>query len=104
MFYDRRGQEQGRGFLDTARYGLQAAIYPLQLAVNSPSAAWSWLEESITTSGNIQTELAALRDQLRTQQLVTLRQAALERENATLRGLNAALPEVIDRRLIGEVI
>ena len=99
MFYDRRG-----GFLDTARYGLQAAIYPLQLAVNSPSAAWSWLEESFTTREKLQTELAALRDQLRTQQLVTLRQAALERENATLRGLNAALPEVIDRRLIGEVI
>ena len=40
MFWDKRG-----GWLDTARYGLQAAIYPLQLAVNSPSAAWHWLEE-----------------------------------------------------------
>ena len=37
MFYDRKG-----GWLDTARYGLQAAVYPLQLAVNSPSAAWRW--------------------------------------------------------------
>ena len=33
-----------------------------------------------------------------------MRQAALEQENATLRGLNAALPDVIEKRLIGEVI
>jgi rod shape-determining protein MreC len=99
MFYDRRG-----GWLDTARYGLQAAIYPLQLAVNSPSAAWRWLEESFTTREALQREVAALRNQLRDQQLVTMRQAALQQENATLRGLNAAIPEVIEKRLIGEVI
>jgi len=99
MFYDRRG-----GWLDTARYGLQATVYPLQLAVNSPSAAWRWLEESFTTRETLQAEVDALRTQLRDQQLITMRQAALESENATLRGLNSALPEVIDKRLIGEVI
>ena len=35
---------------------------------------------------------------------MTLRQAALESENATLRGLTSAMPEVIEKRLIGEVI
>jgi rod shape-determining protein MreC len=99
MYYDRHG-----GFLDTARYGLQAAIYPLQLAVNSPSAAWNWLQENFATREKLQAEVDQLRNELRTQQLVTMRQAALERENATLRGLNAALPDVIDRRLVGEVI
>ena len=99
MFYDRKG-----GFLDTARYGLQATIYPLQLAVNSPSAAWRWLEESFTTREKLQAQVDQLRNQLRDQQLVTMRQAALERENATLRGLNAALPDVIEKRLVGEVI
>jgi len=99
MFYDRKG-----GFLDTARYGLQAAIYPLQLAVNSPSAAWNWLEENFATREKLQAEVDQLRNDLRAQQLVTMRQAALERENATLRGLNAALPDVIERRLVGEVI
>ena len=49
MFYDRKG-----GWLDTARYGLQAAIYPLQLAVNSPSAAWRWMQESFTTREALQ--------------------------------------------------
>jgi rod shape-determining protein MreC len=104
MFYDRRGQEQGRGWLDTARYGLQAAIYPLQLAVNSPSAAWRWLEESFTTRETLRAEVDRLREDLRNQQLITMRQAALEKENATLRNLNELLPNVIEKRLVGEVI
>jgi rod shape-determining protein MreC len=99
MFYDRRG-----GWLDTARYGLQAAVYPLQLAVNSPSAAWRWLQENFATRESLQQEVDALRLQLRDQQLITMRQAALQQENATLRGLNDAMPEVIEKRLIGEVI
>jgi rod shape-determining protein MreC len=99
MFYDQKG-----GWLDTARYGLQAAVYPLQLAVNSPSAAWRWLEESFTTRETLQAEVDALREQLRVQQLITLRQTALEKENATLRNLNTMLPNVIEKRLVGEVI
>ena len=99
MFYDQRG-----GWLETARYGLQAAIYPLQLAVNSPSAAWRWTKENFATRASLQKEVDALRLQLRDQQLVTMRQAALQAENAALRGLNAALPDVIEKRLIGEVV
>jgi rod shape-determining protein MreC len=99
MFWDKRG-----GWLDTARYGLQAAVYPLQLAVNSPSAAWHWLEESFTTRETLQAEVDRLRGQLRDQQLITMRQAALAQENATLRGLNSLLPDVIEKRLIGEVV
>ena len=99
MFYDRKG-----GWLDTARYGLQAAVYPLQLAVNSPSAAWRWMQESFTTREALQKEVDTLRNQLRDQQLMTLRQAALESENATLRGLSTTLPEVVEKRLVGEVI
>src|SRR6185503_16342094 len=102
MFYDRRGQEQGRGWLDTARYGLQAAIYPLQLAVNSPSAAWRWLQESFATRESLQAEVDGLRTQLREQQLITMRQAALQAENSRLRNLNGVLPEVIEKRLVGE--
>ncbi len=104
MFYDRKSEEAGHGLLDTARYGLQAAIYPLQLAVNSPSAAWSWLKESFATREALQKEVDALRAQLTEQQLITMRQAALANENATLRGLNQALPDVIEKRLVGEVI
>jgi len=99
MFYDQKG-----GWLDTARYGLQAAIYPLQLAVNSPSAAWRWLEESFATRESLQQQVDSLREQLRTQQVITLRQSALQAENTRLRNLNGVLPEVIEKRLVGEVI
>jgi rod shape-determining protein MreC len=99
MFYDKKG-----GWLDTARYGLQATVYPLQLAVNSPSAAWRWMKENFATRESLQKEVDGLRAQLRDQQLITMRQAALQSENATLRGLNNAMPEVIDKRLIGEVV
>jgi rod shape-determining protein MreC len=99
MFYDQKG-----GWLDTARYGLQAAIYPLQLAVNSPSAAWRWTKESFTTREVLQAEVSSLRDQLREQQLITMRQAALQAENAKLRNLNGIQPEVIEKRLVGEIV
>jgi rod shape-determining protein MreC len=99
MFYDQRG-----GWLDTARYGLQAAIYPLQLAVNSPSAAWRWTKESFTTREALQAQVDSLREQLRLQQVITMRQSALQAENARLRNLNGILPEVIEKRLVGEVI
>jgi len=99
MFYDQRG-----GWLDAARYGLQATIYPLQLAVNSPSAAWRWLKESFATREALQTEVDGLRAKLRDQQLITMRQSALQAENATLRNLNGVMPEVIEKRLVGEVI
>ena len=99
MFYDQRG-----GWLDTARYGLQAAIYPLQLAVNSPSAAWRWLRESFATRESLQLQVDTLREQLRLQQVITLRQSALQAENSRLRNLNGILPEVIEKRLVGEVI
>jgi cell shape-determining protein MreC len=55
MFYDQRGT-----WLEKMRYGLQATIYPLQLAVNSPSAAWRWMEESFATRESLQQELARL--------------------------------------------
>src|SRR3954469_13398083 len=97
MFYDQKG-----GWLDTARYGLQATIYPLQLAVNSPSAAWRWLEENFATREKLQAEVDQLRNALREQQLVTLRQSALEKENATLRNLSQVLPDIIEKRLVGE--
>ena len=99
MFYDQKG-----GWLDTARYGLQAAIYPLQLAVNSPSAAWRWLKESFATRESLQQQVDSLRGELRVQQLITMRQAALQAENSRLRNLNGILPEVIEKRLVGEVI
>lgn len=99
MFLDQRS-----GWLDHARYLMQGAAYPLQLAVNSPSAAWHWLQESFETRDALRAENNALRQQQRALQLRMLRYEALARENATLRGLEAALPPVAQRWVVGEVV
>ena len=64
MFLDQRS-----GWLDHARYLMQGAAYPIQLAVNSPSAAWHWLEESFETRDTLRAENAVLKRQ---QQRATL--------------------------------
>jgi rod shape-determining protein MreC len=99
MFYDQRG-----GWLETVRSGLSSAAYPIQLAVNSPSAAWRWTRENFAERERLQTENAALREQLRKAELTTVRVAALEQENAQLRGLTTNLPPLIEKTLPGEVV
>lgn len=99
MFLDQRG-----GWLDKARYYLQAAAYPIQLAVNSPSAAWSWLAETFEARAALQAENARLREQNRELALRMVRYEALLQENAQLRGLRAALPSVAARWMAAEVV
>jgi rod shape-determining protein MreC len=99
MFLDQRGQ-----WLAEVRYVLQAAAYPIQLAVSSPSAAWRWLEESAQTRDALRLENERLRGRLRQLELRTLRYDALGRENAELRGLRDALPPVADKWLVAEVV
>ncbi|MBV6422780.1 MAG: Cell shape-determining protein MreC [Steroidobacteraceae bacterium] len=99
MFLDQRGH-----WLDYARYGLSAAAYPVQLAVNSPSAAWHWLRGIAATRATLQQENSALRAENRALELRTLRIEALESENAKLRALAAALPDVAQKWLPAEVL
>jgi rod shape-determining protein MreC len=99
MFLDQRG-----GWLERVRYVLQAAAYPIQLAVNSPSAALRWTRESFEARATLQAENAQLQRQVRQLQVEAMRNAALEQENAQLRGLRARLPGLADRWLLGEVI
>lgn len=99
MFLDQRDD-----WLERARFGLQAAAYPLQLAVNSPSAAWEWVAEIFESRAKLQAENAELKRQKRELELRSLRFAALARENAQLRGLRAALPAVAERWLAAELV
>jgi len=99
MFYDQRG-----GVLERVRFWMQAAAYPIQLAVSSPSAAWRWLEQSFETRASLQAENSQLTKQLRELAVRTSRFEALTRENAQLRGLREALPPVAEKWLVGEVI
>jgi rod shape-determining protein MreC len=99
MYLDQRGH-----YLEQVRYVLQAAAYPLQLAVNSPPAAWAWIHESFATRERLQAENARLRATARDLELRAMRYEELARENGELRGLRAALPPVADRWLPAEIV
>jgi rod shape-determining protein MreC len=96
--------DQRQHYIDQVRYVLQAAAYPIQLAVNSPPAAWAWLRETLATRATLEAENARLRATERELQLRSMRYEALERENGELRGLAAALPAVADRWLPAEIV
>ncbi|HEY4211534.1 MAG TPA: rod shape-determining protein MreC [Steroidobacteraceae bacterium] len=99
MFLDQR-----EGWLERARFVLQAASYPLQLAVSSPTAAWSWFQESFETRDALRNENNKLRLAQRDVLLRSMRFEELARENAQLRGLRDALPPVADHWLVSEVV
>jgi len=96
--------DQRSGWLDTLRYGLQAIAYPLQIALNSPAAAWQWTAEVFESRTSLQTENRQLREQIRALQRDALRRADLERENNELRSLRAAAGDVAEKWLPGRVI
>lgn len=99
MFLDQRGE-----WLRDVRYVLQAAAYPIQLAVSSPSAAFRWMSESFQTRDALRAENAQLLTRQRQLEIRTARYDALARENAELRGLRDALPPVADKWLVAEVV
>jgi rod shape-determining protein MreC len=99
MFLDQR-----HGWLEQARFVLQAAAYPIQLAVNSPASAWKWLQETFESRDALRAENGRLRDQDRLLALRSMRYEALARENSELRGLRDALPPVAERWLAAEIV
>jgi rod shape-determining protein MreC len=99
MYLDQRAH-----YLEQVRYALQAAAYPLQLAVNSPPAAWRWLKESVQTREALEAENERLRANARDLELRAMRYEALAQENGELRGLREALPPVADRWLAAEIV
>jgi rod shape-determining protein MreC len=99
MYLDQRGNWGAR-----IRYGLMAAAYPIQTAVNSPSAAWQWLTESTRTRAQLRSENDTLRARQRELDVALLRVQALQQENVELRGLRAALPPLVRHWQLAEVI
>ena len=99
MYFDQRGNWGGR-----LRYGLMAIAYPIQAAVNSPTAAWHWVAESTRTRAQLRSENDALHAHQRELELALMRVQALQQENAELRGLRAALPPLTKKWVLAEVI
>lgn len=99
MWADQRG-----GILERVRYGLDAAAYPLKIALDSPAAAWRWTRDLFEQRAVLQTENRALRERLRALELQSMRRQALERENAELRGLRGSLRGVATKWLPARVV
>ena len=99
MYLDQRARWSER-----LRYGLEAAAYPVQVAVNSPAVAWHWLTDSFATRNALRTQNLKLQTQVQALQLELLRERALERENAQLRELRRTLPPLVRKWLVAEVI
>jgi rod shape-determining protein MreC len=99
MYFDQRQQWSPR-----LRYGLQAAAYPVQVAASSPSRVWHWLRDATTSRRELRIENEQLKSSQQTLQIAQLRLQALEAENQQLRGLKAAVPALISKSLLAEVI
>ena len=99
MFLDQR-----HGWMEQARYFLQVAAYPIQLAVSSPTNAWNWLQESLATRDALRAENERLKAQDRLLSIRAMRYEALARENGELRGLRDALPPVAEKWLAAEIV
>jgi rod shape-determining protein MreC len=99
LYYDQRDN-----WLTQVRYVMQAAAYPIQATVSFPKTAWLWATDLIETREALRAENTRLQERERELAIATARFAALEKENARLRALNAALPPLVDRTLVAEVI
>jgi rod shape-determining protein MreC len=99
MYFDQRD-----GWSERLRYGLQAAAYPIQVAIGSPRMLWTATTDLFTTRASLRTENAALRRRDQDLSMQAMRFEALERENATLRGLKSALPPLVSRSATADVV
>lgn len=99
MYYDQRD-----GWISTLRYYLQAAVHPVQTLVNSPRSIGNWFEELFETRDALRAENTALKTRERELAVAAMRFEALEHENAQLRALKGALPKLVTRQQVAEVV
>lgn len=96
--------DQRMAMLQRMRYALQALTYPVEVAVNSPLAAWQWLERSFASRRALEAENRQLRTRMRDLEIRTLRFDTLSSENAALLGLKHSVPPVAARWLPANIV
>src|SRR5690606_34492453 len=99
MYFD---QKDGWG--ERIRYGLTAAAYPIQVTIGSPGRLWSASSDFFRSRASLRGENQSLRERERELALRTLRLEALEAENARLRALNDALPALVKKNHLVNVV
>jgi rod shape-determining protein MreC len=90
--------------LDTVRRVIGAAVYPIQVIVDSPFRLWAWLAESTADRNELQLEVGRLQAErlltrARLQQLT-----ALQAENDRLRDLLEARTQIRDEIRVAEIM
>jgi rod shape-determining protein MreC len=90
--------------LKVLRSALQAAVYPLQVVVQSPLAGWDWARAQFATRTSLIADNARLSRELDEDRLRLQRLEAVEQENVRLRALVQAAPRVPDQVLLAEIL
>ena len=90
--------------LSKIRRALSVVVYPLEIGVASPFRGWAWLRRSVTTRDTLRAENARLRAQLFDERFRLQRYAALEAENAELRGLRTSTAGVEAHPLVADIM
>ncbi len=99
MFLDHRGT-----YLEDVRAHLGAAMYPLQVAINSPAAGARWMRENMALRERLITENAALRRDALAASAELQRLASLQAENERIRALLDSKARIPDRVVVGEIL
>ncbi len=99
MYFDQRD-----GWGERIRYALQAVAYPIQVTVGSPGRLWNASTEIFRTRADLREENTALLDKQQELNLRAMRFEALEQENARLRGLDGALPPLVQKSQLANVV
>lgn len=99
MFVDHRGD-----YLGQIRTWLSAAIYPLQVAINSPAAGLHWMQDNFALRSTLIDDNAALRKQALIQAAQLQRMAALQAENQRFRALLDSRSRIPDRMTVAEIL
>lgn len=90
--------------LDEVRRAISAAVYPLQVVVDSPFKLWVWLREMTAERAELQLEVSRLQAEHLLTNARLQRMTALEAENARLRSLLEARSQVRDEIRVAEIM
>ena len=86
------------------RQAASVIVYPLQVGVDQPFAAWRRASEFLASHEALREDNARLRNEVRSYAVRLQRMATLEAENDRLRAMLDSSERVADRMLVGEIL
>jgi rod shape-determining protein MreC len=90
--------------LGAVRQAVGAAVHPIQVVVDAPFRLWAWIGESTSDRNQLHLDLGRLQAERLLTNARLQRLAALEAENARLRGLLEARTQVRDEVRVAKIM